>query len=197
MDPTNAVAAAETRRAELEALANQSERECDGARDELGAAVAAGDDVAAERARRRLAVAEQQNGDALAALPVADANVEAARSAADAAGRAAACRRADGLIRDRLSAAARVDAALSELGAALTEHEQHGVALTAALREAGRETAAQMLDRRSGAAIQRAVWHASPELARALGLTKPTVASHICALHPAERATLAHEGVPA
>ncbi|RIL06410.1 MAG: hypothetical protein DCC71_06785 [Proteobacteria bacterium] len=187
---TEAITAAEARRAELEEMVSHAEAEAAEARGALGLAVEARDDLAAERARRQLADAEQRRSDALAALPVATARVDEARAAVDAERRAAAGREADDLIRDRLHAAARVDAALTELAAALEEHERSGAALEAVLRAAGRDVPATMLARRSGAAIERAVWHASPALARALGLGRPTVAAHVRPLVTAETATL-------
>jgi hypothetical protein len=187
---TGRILSAEGRVRELEEMINHAGAEAAEARGALGLAVEARDDLGAERARRKLAEAEQRRDDALAALPVATSKVDEARAKADAEHRAAAGREADDLIRDRLSAAARIDAALTELAGALEEHERSGVALEAALRKTGRDVAATMLGRRSGAAIERAVWHASPALARALGLIKPTVASHVRTLHAAEAATL-------
>lgn len=187
---TDTIAAADSRRRELEEMVSHAEAEMAEARGRLGLAVEARDDLAAERARRQLADAKQRRDDALAALPVATTKADEARVAADSEQRAAAGREADALIRDRLHAAARVDAALTELAGALDEHERGAAALEALLRAAGRDVVATMLGRRADGAIVRAIWHGAPRLARALQLQRPGGATHVQSLHAAEAATL-------
>jgi hypothetical protein len=145
---------------EVRASLQESERNLEARRAELGIAVADGDEPTAAKLRREVASLEGRVAELTAAMPVAENRVREAKERAEAARRAEIAKQEAAARRKRIAAAAKVDAAWQELARAFAE-----------LEIAGREVtgpAGLRLAQRTKLAHRAAAYHWAPDLCRAL-----------------------------